>query len=177
MPDYFAQCFAFTVGEEGGFTDNPDDPGNWTGGAVNAGTLRGTKFGISAAQHPLLDIPNLTIDQAQAIYQRDYWVPVHGPDLAAPIALVAFDAAVNVGVGTSVRFLQEAAGVTADGKFGPGTEAALNAGDPVALATEALVRRIDFYTTLPPWKDFGLGWTRRVLALAVKLNTPPSSWT
>jgi hypothetical protein len=55
----FDRIFDFVVGSEGGFTDNPADPGNWTGGKIGAGECRGTKFGISAGAHPDLDIANL----------------------------------------------------------------------------------------------------------------------
>ena len=62
--DNFARCLAFTLRSEGGFTDNRADPGNWTGGQVGAGELRGTNFGISAAAYPQLDIANLTAAMA-----------------------------------------------------------------------------------------------------------------
>ena len=55
----FKQAFDLLIGHEGGYTNNPNDPGNWTGGKVNSGTLRGTKYGISAASYPTLDIKNL----------------------------------------------------------------------------------------------------------------------
>ena len=58
--DNFERCFAFTLGAEGGYSNNPADPGNWTGGAVGNGELRGTNFGISASAYPQLDIANLT---------------------------------------------------------------------------------------------------------------------
>lgn len=167
--DNFARCFAFTLGAEGGYTNNPDDPGNWTGGQVGQGDLRGTKFGISAAAYPKLDIANLTEVMAEDIYRRDYWTPLHGDALALPLALVAFDAAVNAGPRRAVTWLQQAAGQTADGVLGPVTLAALSAGNALLLAREALVRRLDFSTRLPTWPNFGLGWSRRIIALAGEL--------
>ena len=68
----FDRMFDIVVGHEGGYTANPADRGNWTGGAIGSGTCRGTRFGISAAAYPGLDIANLTIDAAKALYQRDY---------------------------------------------------------------------------------------------------------
>jgi lysozyme family protein len=47
--DNFPRCFAFTLGAEGGYSNNAADPGNWTGSAIGSGELRGTKYGISAA--------------------------------------------------------------------------------------------------------------------------------
>lgn len=164
--DNFDRCFAFTLGAEGGYTDNPADPGNWTGGAIGRGELRGTKFGISAAAYPALDIGKLSEADAQAIYQRDFYAPLHGDELALPVAMVAFDAGVNAGLRRSVCWLQQAAGLAADGVLGPKTLAMFKTADALALAREALARRIDFYSRTPGWTNFSLGWTRRVIALA-----------
>lgn len=162
----FARCFAFTLGAEGGYSDNAGDPGNWTGGAVGHGALKGTKFGVSASAFPMLDIANLTLQQAEDIYRRDYWATVHGDELPLPIAIVAFDAAVNAGPRRAIAWLQLAAGQSSDGVLGPATLAALNSGNALLLAREALVRRLEFSTQLSTWPSFGLGWSRRIIALA-----------
>lgn len=77
--DNFDHCFAFTVGSEGGYTSDSADKGNWTGGAVGAGVLKGTKYGISAAEYPTLDIANLTQADAETIYRKDYWPGIRAP--------------------------------------------------------------------------------------------------
>jgi lysozyme family protein len=164
--DNFSKCVAFTLAQEGGYSGNAADPGNWTGGVVGNGSLRGTKFGISAAAYPSLDIVNLTEPDAETIYRRDYWSAVAGDEFPYAIAVVAFDAAVNAGPRRSISWLQVAVGVEADGVLGQVTRDALKAADPLAVSREALVRRIDFSSRLPTWSQFGLGWTRRVIALA-----------
>ena len=169
--DDFAHCLAFTLVVEGGYSDNPADPGNWTGGQTGIGELRGTKFGVSAAAYPNLDIANLTEAAAADIYRRDFWQPLQGDTLPLPVALVSFDAAVNAGLHHAILWLQQAAGCTADGVLGPATIAAAKSGDALRVAREALVRRIDFYARLPGWANFGLGWSRRVIALAGELAT------
>jgi hypothetical protein len=63
----FDRVFDIVVGHEGGFTANPADCGNWTGGVIGTGTCRGTRFGISAAAYPDLDIANLSLDAAKAL--------------------------------------------------------------------------------------------------------------
>ena len=127
MPDteVFAHCFAETVGEEGGFSADPDDPGNWTGGSIGLGACRGTKFGISAASYPALDIASLSLEDAKAIYARDYWAPIQGDKLPPALAMIVFDAAVNAGVGTALD--SAATGTNPDGSIwveppGPGQE-------------------------------------------------------
>jgi lysozyme family protein len=169
--DNFARCFAFTLGAEGGYSNNPSDPGNWTGGGVGRGVLRGTKFGISAAAYPQVDIAGLTETDAGQIYRRDYFDPLHGHDLKLPVALVAFDAAVNAGLRRSIIWLQQAANKNEDGMLGPETLVALNAADGAVLAQEALARRMDFYARSPGWTNFGLGWARRMIALAAEILT------
>lgn len=166
----YDQMFDLVAGHEGGFTDNPADPGNWTGGATGAGICRGTNFGISAAAYPDLDIATLTFDDAKALYRRNYWDHIAGDQLPAAIALLAFDAAINNGTGHAVRWLQQAAHVAQDGVIGPKTLDAIRQfaarSDGIAeLSAEYLAQRLTFMTSLPTWKTFGLGWARRLCRL------------
>lgn len=167
--DNFARCFSFTLGAEGGLTKIASDPGNWTGGAVGRGELRGTKYGISAAAYPGLDIANLSEQDAENIYRHDYYEKLSGDELALPVALVLFDAAVNAGLRRAVIWLQQAAALPPDGVLGANSLKAVKMADAQALAREMLARRIDFYARLPSWQDFGLGWSRRVIALASEI--------
>jgi len=166
----FDRMFDIVVGHEGGFTSNPADPGNWTGGAVGSGVCRGTRFGISAAAYPDLDVANLTIDTAKELYQRDYWQRFAGDHLPPALALMAFDASVNNGTGRAIRWLQQLVNVSQDGIVG---EATLHAIDQAAtrpdgianLCVEFLALRLLFMASLPTWKTFGLGWARRLCRL------------
>lgn len=166
----FDSAFTVVVGEEGGYTANPSDPGNWTGGRVNAGQCRGTKFGISAAAYPTLQISDLTVDDAKSIYQKDYWNHVRGDELVPALALMVFDAAINSGVARAIRWLQLAARVTADGSFGPLTMAAVQqaSGNGAALMAEYQAQRLSFLAGLPTWRTFGLGWARRVCRIQLE---------
>ncbi len=162
----FAACVDFTLGMEGGFSADPDDPGNWTGGAVGQGRLLGTNFGISAAAYPMLDIAHLTRTAAEALYRADYWEKIQGDQLPGPIAAVAFDAAVNNGPGRAIRWLQRALGVSVDGLLGPDTVAAMDDTNPQSAAQNMLIERLNFMIGLADWSRFGVGWGRRLLALA-----------
>jgi lysozyme family protein len=169
MTDLFSQAFSLVVGHEGGFSDEREDPGNWTSGQVGIGELRGTKFGISAAAYPSLDIAALTEADAQAIYRRDYWERMCGDVLPAPLSLLVLDAAINNGVERAVRWLQTAVGADVDGDPGPQTAAciqsACKADGGRAVCIEFQAQRVDFMAALPTWRSFGLGWARRLCVL------------
>lgn len=164
----FEGAWAFVMENEGGFTDNPADSGNWTGGAVGVGVCRGTKWGISAAAYPSLDIRNLTESDARSIYLQRYWVPISGDRLPGSIALLLFDAAVNLGVARAVKLLQGAAGAIQDGLLGPETLAAVQSADPLVVGVDFQASRLSFMLSLPGWKTFGHGWARRLMNVAFK---------
>ncbi len=151
----FDQAFRVVIGHEGGFTANPADPGNWTGGASGRGECRGTKFGISARAYPDLDIADLTLDQAQAIYRRDYWDKLDADSLPPPLALLAFDAAVNNGLGRARQWLALARSQQTG----------------AAICAEFLAQRFAFMAALPTWHSFGLGWARRLCRLPYESMT------
>ena len=164
--EVFARCFAETIGEEGGFSADPDDPGNWTGGGIGLGICRGTKFGISAAAYPGLDIASLSLADAQAIYARDYWTPIQGEALPPALAMIVFDAAVNAGGGTAVRWLQQALGVARDGILGPLTLAAVPASPEKrkTLCAEFQAARL---AALPADPRFLRGWQTRICRVSL----------
>ena len=165
----FNQAFTVVVGHEGGFDDSRGDPGNWTGGRVGAGVLRGTNFGVSAAAYPDVDIAGLTLPDAQAIYQRDYWEPIAADQLPPALALLVFDAAVNNGRDRAARWLQSVVGAATDGMIGDQTLAAVSvyvaARSGAALCAEYMAQRLAFMAALPTWRMFGLGWARRLCSL------------
>jgi lysozyme family protein len=161
----FQRAFELIVGEEGVFSTDRQDRGNWTGGAVGVGEFKGTKFGISAAAYPTLDIINLTLDQARAIYLRDYWNAIKADQMPWPWALLVFDSAVNQGVGTATRMMQDALGVMTDGRIGPRTLAALQTRDDRAIA-RFQARRVMRYMKSQTFKTHGFGWITRSFVLA-----------
>lgn len=166
----FDAACALVVGAEGGYSADPRDAGNWTGGAVYSGELRGTKFGISAAAYPTLDIKGLTLADAQAIYRRDYWGHMQCDALPAPVALLVFDAAVNQGVWPATRFLQAAADVRQDGEIGPETLAAVGVVDVLTLVGELAWHRDRSYHEDATWMLYGHGWiTRLARMVAISL--------
>ena len=161
----FDKAFEILIGHEGGYTKDPNDNGNWTGGAKGKGILKGTKYGIAANSYPNLDIINLTLAQAKDIYRRDYWNKVNADELPAKVRFQIFDMAVNAGVNRAVKILQQSLGMTGnavDGIFGKNTLAKVQAADQENLVLLYSANRLEFYTSLSSFKLYGKGWTRRV---------------
>lgn len=150
------------LSHEGGFTDDRRDPGNWTGGKIGVGLLKGTKFGIAANTYPTLDIKNLTRGQAVEIYRRDFWERARCDRLPPAIAFQLLDGAVNSGIAQASRWLQRAAGTADDGMIGPVSLAAIKATDPNDMVFRFNADRIEFMTRLKNWPVHGAGWMRRI---------------
>lgn len=167
MNDNFDTIFEKLIGHEGGYTRHRQDRGNWTSGRVGVGELKGTKYGISAMAYPKLDIKNLTLEDAKAIYRHDYWDVVRGDELPSGIDYIVFDIAVNHGPNDAIRWLQDAVGTTVDGKFGPKTLSAVWASDPVRTITKIGITRMHDYISLSTFNTFGRGWTRRNFEVVV----------
>lgn len=160
MKSNFPNCFAITVGQEGGYDTNPKDRGNWTSGKIGVGELKGTKYGIAAFVYPNVDIEHLTVADAQAIYARDYWPKIAGDLQPAGVDLVAWDICVNSGASRSLRIEGEALGTD---NRAPATLAVFASGypDKVDLIKRMCAARAAFYRSLSTFETFGRGWLRR----------------
>lgn len=171
----FEQCIGPLLGKEGGYTNDPRDPGGETNWGVTIAVARA--FGYLGAMQ------SMTRDQAVEVYRRRYWKPLLLDDVAAMSPKIAdelFDQAVNQGVETAGRALQRALNVlnkggtfypdvTVDGRVGPMTIAALkeyarrrgNDGETVLLrALNALqaTRYIEIAENRTTSEDYVFGW-------------------
>ncbi len=164
MADQFDKFIRRILSHEGGFSQDRTDPGNWTGGRVGVGQLKGTKFGIAANTYPTLDIRNLTWEKAVEIYRRDFWVKSKAGMLPPAAGFQLLDAAVNSGIFRASQWLQRAVRVADDGIIGPATRAAIAKADSSDLVMRFLAERIDFMTGLKNWPNHGKGWARRIAA-------------
>jgi lysozyme family protein len=153
----FDRCLAEVLRLEGGYVDDPRDPGGATKFGVTRAVL-GEALGRAASAQ---EVAALTQGEAADIYGRRYWAPIRCAALPEGVDLAAFDSAVNMGPGTAARLLQAALGVEADGVVGAKTLAAA-AGRPVAETIRAVsdLRRRR-YRALAGFAAFGKGWLRR----------------
>lgn len=160
----FDEAFERVIGHEGGYQDNPADRGNYTGGAINAGELKGTKFGISAAAYPGEDIRNMTLERAREIYKRDYWGPAGCDAVPGALRFDLFDMAVHSGVKAAIKALQRAVGEVEDGILGARTLQAISTLSTAQLLYRMTAARLVALTQVSDraWSEFGRGWVRRV---------------
>jgi lysozyme family protein len=167
----FDRCLAEVLRLEGGYVDDPRDPG----GATKFGVTRAVLSEACGRAVSAEAVSALTRAEAAEIYRNRYWTPTRSGELPAGLDLVVFDAAVNMGPGTAARLLQAALGVAADGVVGPRTLAAA-LGRPAAetVRTASELRRAR-YRGLSGFHAFGRGWLRRadaVEALALAWAEP-----
>lgn len=146
----FDESFEILIGHEGGYVNDPNDPGGET------------KYGISKRSYPHEDIACMTLERAKEIYKRDFWDRCCCDELPQELAFQVFDAAVNSGVRRAVRWLQNAVGVTSDGVCGAITLDAARAIDPYQAAARLNGYRLLFMCNLPTWKHFSRGWAKRI---------------
>ena len=161
----FDECVTLVLGYEGGYVDNPADPG----GATNLGiSLR-----YARSQGSLLDLDGdgdvdkndivlITPDKAKMVYRNWFWRDVKGDELPAGIDLAVFDYAVNSGPARAIKSLQAALGVKSDGVIGPATMAALRTANPVPVIDRICDERRQFLRGLRTYPQFRTGWERRV---------------
>lgn len=138
------------IGHEGGYTNDPHDPGGET------------NWGISKREYPKLDIPNLTREQAKAIYYRDFWCKINAERLHSAVAFQLFDFAVNSGIQTAIRYFQRALGVADDGIWGKISQAVADHTSVTDQIMSLNAERLEFMTKLKNWPYHGKGWARRI---------------
>lgn len=144
----FEEAFTALLGHEGGYVNDPRDPGGET------------NWGISKRSYPNANIRTLTREEAKRLYARDFWVPSACDRLPDSIRFDVFDTAVNSGVHRSALFLQRCLGVREDGVIGPVTLAAAHAAHDLRAKYNGA--RLEFMTDLDNWATYGRGWARRV---------------
>lgn len=148
----FDIAFERLIGHEGGYVNDPRDPGGET------------KYGISKRAYPNEDIRGMTLERAKEIYINDYWFMV-GCDRAPSAARFdLFDMAVNSGVKRAIMTAQEALDVPVDGVIGPVTLQAMRSMPGPRFVARFNGARLHYMTELGTWPTFGKGWARRLAA-------------
>jgi hypothetical protein len=146
LPVYAADCgkALFDPGygvfaHEGGYQNSPKDNGNWSSCRAGKGKMcGGTKYGIPCAYYPHLDIKHLTKDHAAEIYEKNQCRELRMVDLKGQrVPTFMLDLAVNIGTGTSIKFIIKTLDNLESKRFDPKT--------PLVM-TDAIIERYNAYT-------------------------------
>lgn len=167
MSASFDKALAFTLGIEGGESDDPVDHG----GLTNHGVTQ-AEYDRWRDRHQLArqSVDDITTDELRALYFEDYWTPCRCEELPPGLGAAVFDMAVNSGTWNATLTLQEALRVRSDGVIGEVTLlAAHNAVDPVLDFLKARARFFrDDVARDPTQLKFLHGWFDRLLDQAWK---------
>jgi lysozyme family protein len=158
MKENWEDSFKMVLKHEGGYVNDPRDPGgmtnlgvtkraweSWIGYTVNEEFMRG-----------------LTPEKVKPFYKSQYWDKIKGDELPSGVDYAAYDLAVNSGTGKAAKYLQQIAGVTADGSIGPKSLEAIKICNPKQTVNSICDMRLDFLKKLATFETYGKGWSRRV---------------
>jgi lysozyme family protein len=164
MRENWDDCFEMVLKHEGGFVNHPKDPG----GMTNLGVTKAAWEAWLVRTVTENDMRALTPEKVKPFYKAMYWDKIKGDQLPSGVDYAAYDLAVNSGVGRAAKYLQQIAGVTADGVIGPKSLEAIKSRDPKEMADALCDMRMDFLKRLPTFETFGKGWSRRVADVSAK---------
>jgi lysozyme family protein len=148
----FDDAFKSLIGNEGGYSFNPADPGGETMWGVTARVARASGYA-----GPMKDLP---LEKAKQIARTKYWDPLSLDDFDPRVAFQIFDA--NYNGGLVVLWMQKASGAEPDGKFGPDTVAAVKAAEPLKFMMRFAAYRVRYLKGLHNWPNFSRGWMDRM---------------
>ena len=156
MQGNFKACLELVLKSEGGWVNNPNDPG----GETNLGVTK--RVWEEWVGHPVESLKKLTKDDVAPLYEQKYWRPCYGEVLPRGLDLVVFSMGVNAGPGRSIKLLQSAIGCVPDGIIGPATRSLISASNITTLIAKFSEARREYYRTLKTFPIFGKGWLNRV---------------
>ncbi len=153
QPNYPSPVLDFTLRYEGGWADNPRDPGGATMDGITQSTYDAYRSGAGL---PKQSVRSIGAAERDAIYRDQYWGKIGGDKLSDGVDLVVFDLAVNSGASRAKSLLAAVGAVI----------------DPVTAVQAICAKRLSFLQALKSWGSFGRGWGVRDAAceaLGVKM--------
>lgn len=147
---------------EGGYVNDSADRGGCTAYGITQATLSGWR----GRPVTCAEVKALSSIEARQIYTEKYIKPFQGAGpMNGQLLGLCVDCAVNHGVSRAVKWLQDAAGVKADGVLGPRSREAVQSAQWRVLFTKILRTRLRFYGAIirndPKQSKFLLGWMNR----------------
>jgi lysozyme family protein len=171
----FNQAFQLMIAHEGGYNNDPDDPG----GETYKGVARKiyskwdgwTKIDILKRQSGFpanLDQEVQLQESVKDFYQMTFWDKMNGDQIEnQDVSNSIFDFSVNAGIGTSGSLVQLVVGVKTDGVIGPDSISEINAFDYNHFLAAFTVVKIAYYVNIvkkrPTSRKYFFGWVIRAL--------------
>lgn len=146
--DNFRRVLAFVLEHEGGWADDPNDPGGATMKGITIGTFKAWRAKHGQQTPTKDDLRNISDAEVEQIYREWYWLASGSDKLSWPLCLAQMDTAVNAGVGRAVEMLRRS-----NDNF---------------LAY--MGHLIDWYTRIENFEHFGRGWIRRRAAILLEAS-------
>ena len=156
MSSNFQECLDLVLKSEGGWVNNPADPG----GETNLGVTK--RVWEEYVGHAVQSLKKLTKDDVAPLYELKYWRPCYCEVLPRGLDFVVFSMGVNAGPGRSVKLLQQSIGCVPDGVIGPRTRELISASNSANLIAKFSEARREYYRSLKTFPIFGKGWLARV---------------
>ena len=189
---YFLDAYANTMGNEGGYTNDPDDAGGETYKGISRvyNPSWSGWFTIDCMKNTLAfpdNLDDVTPEterlnaNVKEFYKMSYFDPYRGDDMPYGLALEMFDTAVNMGVGRVVKYLQISLNVlnrneslypdqVEDGMYGNNSHSCLQTyleHDTVELIVKVINilqgnHYIEYMKKSPSQEKYARGWFKRV---------------
>lgn len=164
---------------EGGYVDNPNDPGGETNKGITMKTFSNCSHALLGIAPTSANLQALTDAQAGIIYKTNYWNTMQGDSFPLQdLANIVCDFYVNAGT-HATSLLQTVmnglgANLVVDGVLGPASIQALTGLDQVTVYEQYRQGRINYYQQLGvKYPMFLQGWLNRVDAFpAVPASEP-----
>lgn len=171
----FELAIGTVLAHEGGYVNNPNDPGGATNFGISLRTLIKMGHDLADINHDghvdVEDIQQMTVFAATRIYKTAWWDRYQYSGFAGqPVATKIFDTAVNLGAVQAHKLLQRGLNkdnwqLVVDGALGPKTFNAANNTPGVVLLDVYRREQLAFYQALiqqkPVLAEFWPGWERR----------------
>ena len=158
MKENFEKSLELVLQHEMGYVHHPLDPG----GRTNLGVTQRVWEDYVGHKVDEQTMRNLTKELVAPLYRKEYWDAVHGDQLPSGADYLAFDFAVNAGAFRSIKTIQRALNITADGIIGPVTLKSIQGANAEDFINNFTNAKESFYRSLANFPTFGRGWLNRV---------------
>lgn len=171
MPITIDEALKFTLKWEGGYTNDPLDPG----GPTNFGIIQSRYDQYRNDENlPKQSVKLITKKEYTEIYEKYYWDPVRAKWVSNPLGLVLFDTAVNLGVGGAISRLQSSLKIPVTSQWTQAISDKIHSSDQKKVALNIcnlrIAKRYARVRQRADQKRFLRGWLNRDNALIKEVN-------